>query len=170
MKRIIHSVLIIVLLLFSSSLALAQGNRGAKVPVCHFDRDSGIYHLININENAYDAHVDHGDASPGDSVPDMEGYEFDDDCSIVAVTCVIVLTDFVATFLGISKEQTVPLSLINRGISTYNDFVWEGGGSFYQLRIIIQISPTITRRSLVWNSFNGWSNDSVASTTCPEPV
>jgi hypothetical protein len=32
-----------------------------KVDVCHYDADSGTYHKININRNAYDAHIAHGD-------------------------------------------------------------------------------------------------------------
>ena len=51
-----------------------------KVNVCHV-RGNGDYHLININGNALDAHLAHGDAQPGDEYPTDEGdYVFGDDC------------------------------------------------------------------------------------------
>jgi hypothetical protein len=52
---------------------------GTKVDVCPVD-DDGDFHLIDISENAFEKHVDHGDASPGEGVPGMDGFEFDDDC------------------------------------------------------------------------------------------
>lgn len=79
-----------------------------KVDVCHYDADSGTYHVINISENAFEAHVNHGDYSPGDLAPgassmigdttastpwgtvdlDFDIFEnkfFDDDCSFTGL-------------------------------------------------------------------------------------
>lgn len=54
-----------------------------KVDVCHFDKDTGVYFKINISENAFQSHVDHGDAAPGDWVPGMmDKQKFAEDCSI----------------------------------------------------------------------------------------
>lgn len=35
--------------------------RGNKVNVCHYDEDNNTWHVININENALPAHLNHGD-------------------------------------------------------------------------------------------------------------
>jgi hypothetical protein len=50
-----------------------------KVKVCHRKAD-GSFKLINIGAPALDAHLAHGDAAPGDPVPGMAGYVFDDAC------------------------------------------------------------------------------------------
>ena len=52
---------------------------GIKVDVCHIE-GNGSYHLINISENAFAKHVDHGDGSPGDVVPGMDGFVFGENC------------------------------------------------------------------------------------------
>ena len=57
-----------------------------KVDVCHRDL-SGDYTLISIADAAYDTHVDHGDASPGEAVPGMDGHVFDDQCQPVEAVC-----------------------------------------------------------------------------------
>jgi hypothetical protein len=51
----------------------------ADTDVCHLN-DDGAFQLITINENAYPAHVEHGDAQPGDPVSGGFG-QFGDDCS-----------------------------------------------------------------------------------------
>lgn len=56
-----------------------------KVPVCHYDKDAGVFFLINISDNAYDSHLAHGDVEPGDSIPGMLGMAYGDDCSPVRV-------------------------------------------------------------------------------------
>jgi len=55
-----------------------------KVDVCHLD-DTGAYIKINVSENAFPAHEDHGDAPPGEPAPGMPGKEFADDCTLVDV-------------------------------------------------------------------------------------
>jgi hypothetical protein len=79
-------------LIFSLSLTLiaslmfigsAFARPAPKVDVCHSE-GNGTYHLISINENAFDKHVSHGDASPGDIVPGMQGKRFTDDCTLMA--------------------------------------------------------------------------------------
>lgn len=82
-KRILLSIG----LCFLTSLLLASMASAApapKVDVCHLD-DMGNYILINISENAFQAHVDHGDGGPGDAFPGMPGYMFADDCSAMAI-------------------------------------------------------------------------------------
>jgi hypothetical protein len=71
---------VLVILILTSSIALAAP--APKVDVCHLD-ETGSYILININENAFQAHVDHGDGGPGDLVPGMPGKMFADDCAVI---------------------------------------------------------------------------------------
>jgi hypothetical protein len=54
-----------------------------KVDVCHYSADDDGFHLISISGNALEVHIEnHGDVMPGDSVPDMENYEYGADCEI----------------------------------------------------------------------------------------
>jgi hypothetical protein len=59
-----------------------SGGGQVKVEVCHRRMD-GSYNLITIGEPGFDAHVAHGDAAPGEPVPGMPGYRFDDTCLLV---------------------------------------------------------------------------------------
>ena len=63
-------------------IAEARG-RAPKVDICHID-DAGAWELINVNGNAQQAHVGHGDGLPGGDVPGQAGYAFDDSCTPVA--------------------------------------------------------------------------------------
>ncbi len=68
----------------TSSASNAQDSR---VDVCH-GHGNGSYDLISVNGNALSAHLGHGDAQPGDPVPDVPGMRFDEACNQVdAVTC-----------------------------------------------------------------------------------
>ena len=71
------------LLILTASVTFAAP--APKVDVCHYDAEYGIYKLINISENAFPAHLDHGDASPGDLVPGMPNKMFGADCSLLDV-------------------------------------------------------------------------------------
>jgi hypothetical protein len=56
-----------------------------KVDVCHREGD-GSYHLITVAYQAVNAHLNHGDALPGDLVPGNPGARFDDTCAQVAAS------------------------------------------------------------------------------------
>ena len=58
------------------SLPLA---RAAKLAVCH-QTGNGSYRLISISDKGWNGHQRHGDASPGEAVPGMNEYTFDDAC------------------------------------------------------------------------------------------
>ncbi len=60
----------------------AMAVRAPKVDVCH-RTGNGSYHLISVSRNALPAHLRHGDAQPGDEVPNRDGFVFDEDCLIV---------------------------------------------------------------------------------------
>ena len=57
-------------------------------------------HLINVAEQAYQSHVDHGDGSPGEAVPGMDGYNFGEDCLPEVSVCAPVDADnaFIGTW------------------------------------------------------------------------
>jgi hypothetical protein len=74
----------VALTLVAVSASLAAAAPSPKVDVCHFDADTGLFHLINISENAFLSHVEHGDAGLGQPVPGQEGYAFAaNSCDIV---------------------------------------------------------------------------------------
>lgn len=56
-----------------------------KKDVCHYDKDAGVFFVININENAYDSHLAHGDVEPNSPIPGMLGMEYGADCSPIRV-------------------------------------------------------------------------------------
>jgi len=49
------------------------------IDICHYDKDSGLYHLINVSGNAEPAHRKHGDAGIGEEVPAEAGKVFSDE-------------------------------------------------------------------------------------------
>jgi hypothetical protein len=64
----------------------ASGGGGqVKVEVCHRTAE-GSYNLITIGEPAFDSHVAHGDASPGEPVPANGTFRFDGTCALVPAT------------------------------------------------------------------------------------
>jgi len=70
--RIRGRTLLIALLAVFMTMAVAGIAAAApapKVDVCHYDADTGLFHLINISGNAFDAHMAHGDAVPGGLFP-----------------------------------------------------------------------------------------------------
>lgn len=67
MKRVVLTAL--VLSLTAALTGLASAAPAPKADVCHHDADTGAFHLINISENAFAKHVEHGDGAPGDAVP-----------------------------------------------------------------------------------------------------
>ena len=61
--------------LFVSNLE-AKGKpegKGIKVDICHYQEDNGAFNVLNINENAVNSHLDHGDALAGDYRADLDG-------------------------------------------------------------------------------------------------
>lgn len=60
----------------------------AKIRVCHFDMDTGVWEPIDVssNGNAQVKHLAHGDRLPGDPVPGTAGSFFDQSCAATAFT------------------------------------------------------------------------------------
>jgi len=65
----------------------------AKVAVCHRRGPTG-YKRIEVAAPAVEAHLRHGDSLPGEDVPSMDGYFFDDGCAPVPVfECTVEYTE-----------------------------------------------------------------------------
>ena len=62
----------------NAALAVKQGQGANGSAVCHVT-GNGSYNLLNVNENAVQAHLGHGDGIPGDG-------QFDDNCDPVPVS------------------------------------------------------------------------------------
>lgn len=77
MKRLVLLALVASVLVAIPSGAASAG--ADKSDVCHLN-DSGEWQVINVAGPAVDAHIAHGDSVPGDSVPGMPTYSFDEDC------------------------------------------------------------------------------------------
>jgi hypothetical protein len=57
-----------------------------KVDVCHNTSGTNEYVLINVSENAWEAHEAHGDEAPGNFVPGTGDLQkFDDDCGVLTL-------------------------------------------------------------------------------------
>lgn len=86
MRRLLVLAIVVGVL---AAMAVAAGAAPLpKVDVCHFDAESGTFDMINISENAYEAHVAHGDARPGEGVPGLPGYGFDENCVPTALVTI----------------------------------------------------------------------------------
>ena len=81
MRISIFSVALLALGMLLSGISFAADD---KVDICHIT-GNGTYLLINVSENAMQAHLDHGDALPGDNIA---GELLLDDCSLLEVTIV----------------------------------------------------------------------------------
>ncbi|MEN8251627.1 MAG: hypothetical protein ABFS32_22080 [Bacteroidota bacterium] len=81
MKKRYLLILSLVLITTLFVVGLVSAGPPAKVEVCHLtSSETNTYVLITISENAFQIHVDHGDASPHEYVPGMPGYAFDSEC------------------------------------------------------------------------------------------
>ena len=76
-KKLLSMIAILVLLLAAMPVLSAGAASAGKMDVCHRE-GNGSFHLINVSENAVPAHLYHGDALPGETVPGMEGKKFDE--------------------------------------------------------------------------------------------
>jgi hypothetical protein len=82
--RRLPTLLVLTLVLALLAVTPVSAAPAPKVDVCHYDAAADAYHLINVSENAYQAHFDHGDQLAGASFLDETGmgWEFLDDCTL----------------------------------------------------------------------------------------
>lgn len=176
MKRIIIAAALV-----ATAFAIpttTQAARQEKVDVCH-DGDDG-WKLINIADKAVNAHLNHGDALPGDDVPGMEGFEFDADCSPVATYTLIefdgasetvgdhtanqalVLVEVMAPD---SEDLLVGVSVTDTGQASDGGYSWRGLNSSFtvatntdcrwpvtQVRARVELDGTVYR--LDWDGYD----------------
>lgn len=85
MKSLRHLATVAALAAVAVGVAVTPATAGPpdKGNVCH-DGDAG-WEVINIAEPAFEAHIEHGDAFPGEAVPGSPNLVFDDDCVPVTV-------------------------------------------------------------------------------------
>lgn len=104
----------------------SQRGKAPKVDVCHIT-DTGEYVLTNVNENALQAHLDHGDAVAG-------GDELDENCALVQESS-SVLTFVSVSATTTSFSQTYKVSWTVEGSSEFFFFIVESSldGSTWQL-------------------------------------
>ena len=68
------SLIIASLLVALSFASTATAKKAAKVDICHFDKDAGLFHVINISGNAESMHrARHGDVDLGTYFEDADG-------------------------------------------------------------------------------------------------
>jgi hypothetical protein len=73
-----------------------SGERLPKTDVCHVD-ELGVARLINISQNAFQSHLDHGDAMPGEPVPGKPGFVFGPTCAQVSLSSCAAIRAFDST-------------------------------------------------------------------------
>ena len=112
----------------------AVTHAAAKTEVCHATgSETNPYELITVADAAYPAHVEHGDASPGEAVPGQEGFVFDDACQPVATCPCFDAEDLAAlTFVGFSDNasgdgRTTTLLNLRPGQTPPFDLIIEAG-------------------------------------------
>ena len=65
----------------SHYLGVTQEEEGPKVTLCH-RTGAGFYVQISVGVSAEPAHRAHGDAKPGEAVPNQPGRTFSANCSV----------------------------------------------------------------------------------------
>lgn len=148
-------VILAVQVLVIGIAALAAAGPAPKVDVCHWDADAGTFLMINISENAFQAHVDHGDGSPGSLVPGIPGFRF------ATGSCEIEQWQVLDTILVPSNGNTVASAMtLSTGVAyelratgTYVFVNWAGAGiadAQCSLRITGHVPPGYPTGSPQW--------------------
>lgn len=133
------SVIAFLVLLLAAMPVLSVGAGGEKVDVCHNEGD-GTFHLINISDNAFDSHVAHGDASPGDPVPGMSGKKFDEACNVVDAGPVV--------------NDGYDATAVKKGQVRYRNFRTQGNGWEFAVGTNVGVAGSMT--SVDWTYSANW--------------
>jgi hypothetical protein len=116
-------------------VAFSKGQ--SKTAVCHYDATTSNYHLITIADPAMDAHIAHGDAMPGDALPDHSA-RFDSNCGFSAAVLVAAASYSTALYggLGGNAETNHCLSgSVAVGMQGYTGAYAFGGNWVGQVRL-----------------------------------
>jgi hypothetical protein len=95
---------------------LAAGGQD-KLTVCHFKQATGEWELRTVAAPALSKHLAHGDGLPGDEVPGMPGYRFDDACVPE------LIPDYALQFIGTKATQTPDANDLDLG-NTFTIELW----------------------------------------------
>jgi len=87
--KVVSVFAILILLIAAVPLWSVSAGPSDKVGICHMD-DLGGYKLIQVSSKALPAHLAHGDGLPGEPVPNMDGYMFAEDCSVVEMPPAVI--------------------------------------------------------------------------------
>lgn len=128
MKKILFSLSSLALAgVVASGSALAAPAQ--KVDICHYDKDAGTYHRINVSQNAEPAHMRHGDAKPGDAVPGSNNSKkFTADCGQEVVQMTFTATD--SSYYN-GADANAPLYASGPVSFTWNPATGEVTGGMY---------------------------------------
>ena len=110
----------------------AAGERAPapKLDLCRFSSDEDTFHLINVNGNALEAHIAHGDTQPGDAVSEVQNYEFGEDCEIRSTQ--VVEGSFLGEGLSVSFVAYVSFDQVVSGTGLYS---YAGNGNLMSMAI-----------------------------------
>ena len=106
MLRRLLAMAIVAIVIVGSSVTGASAS-DHRTPVCH-QRGNGDYHLIEIDEHALDAHLGHGDARPGTTLPGTAS-SLGNDCAIEEAHPAIVAS---LTGSGVTRTSEGIVTLI----------------------------------------------------------
>lgn len=110
---------------------IATAGAPPKVDVCHLtSSETNTYVLINISENAFQTHLDHGDASPHEYVPGMPGYAFDGECvPYKLATDMLYMNGFTGAVESTNFNTKPGVQYLLEASGTYRFVHWEWAGS-----------------------------------------
>jgi hypothetical protein len=121
------------------------GNGVAKAEVCHLD-EYGVYNHIYIGDPALPAHIEHGDAQPGDPYPGMFGKKFGPACEPMDMMWTITAT-------GPANSQgfeSVELEVYQIGSTVYNTYP---GDRFVQIQASVDVANQAG--TVLWKQLSG---------------
>ena len=146
-------VMVILALLFALVPSTSVSAAASKVPVCHLDKDSGAFILINISDNAYDSHLNHGDVNPGDPIPGMLGMTYGEDCAPVRVFADVTGTWTGASGLVGNLAYTFTMILTQDGTSVNGTIVYSIGITRNVTGTVIGSTFEFTTAAGYWATF-----------------
>lgn len=139
MKRF-FGLSIVLALLLAIAAPVAAGHQGppgppdgdntnAKTAICHYSDKSDTYFKVWMSEKGAEKHLaaEHGDGPPGDPVPDMAGYEFGNDCSLLTGSITVIKSTDPAGGTGFEFTGNIGManifSLDDGGSKTFTNVV-----------------------------------------------
>ncbi len=121
--------------LLVAAMAPVAMAKTTRVAVCHSHSDAAAVTnaLLTASDNTVAKHVAHGDTLPGEAVPIMDGYTFDDGCVPVAYVAETIFADLSISMSGPARVKSKALveytiTVTNLGPETATKISIMGGG------------------------------------------